>query len=745
MGIEVLQLPRGGTLLQTEDGPIQIGATPETIKDTLALTGDVPDFFVLPTRLFSPQRGISLADVEFPAYYNFFLKKRSLRVAGLPHQIEILRGVLQEAVLGPTEINLRPEFPFDVNRDVIPNLQAEISHLRPAGAAGKPLGVDDIVEWLPLTERGDLPFGRYRLSRTAKGTLQIFQGETLAAEVPLEVQFPGVAIQPSRERPFEPPLFGVTTIGSGHGFDPSEMTSGLIVWVNRRGILVDPPVDSTRWLRANDINPQLIDCCILTHCHADHDSGILQKLLEEKKIHVYTTETIMGSFVRKYQVLSGLAHRAFMGLFNFHAVTVGVPIRIEGGEFRFFYTFHSIPTIGFEVYFQGKSFVYSSDSLNDPPTIQKLFQKGVINRYRLIELINFPWHHSLIFHEAGIPPIHTPIKNLAELPEPVKERIRLIHVSEKSIPPESGLSKAAAGIDATIVIPVNPPPSNEALEYLDVLNHVDLFSELPISKAREFLTLVKVHHFKPGETIIRKGTPGDRFYMIVSGRAGIVAADGKVIKGYSNNDYFGETAMILNTTRNADVIAETELKALAMDKYDFLYFIRGTEIARRMKIIAENRQHDTWALFDACPQTRKLSATQRTQLQGIMAMIEYPDGATISRQGTEQDCFFLVERGEVELRHRSRPVAVAGRGSFLGLIHASLRRDRHRLTLVARKNAVVFGIDVLDFYRFLERNPGVFVIFKKAKIREMLVAPGAVPPESDPAGNGASQPIADLA
>ncbi|HCY83741.1 MAG TPA: hypothetical protein DHV36_01240, partial [Desulfobacteraceae bacterium] len=41
---------------------------------------------------------------------------------------------------------------------------------------------------------------------------------------------------------FYPPLFGITTLGSGHGFAPDAMTSGMIIWINRRGIMVDPPV-----------------------------------------------------------------------------------------------------------------------------------------------------------------------------------------------------------------------------------------------------------------------------------------------------------------------------------------------------------------------------------------------------------------------------------------------------------------------------------------------------------------------
>lgn len=38
-----------------------------------------------------------------------------------------------------------------------------------------------------------------------------------------------------------PPEFGITVLGASHGFDPSGNTSGYIIWINGRGIMVDPP------------------------------------------------------------------------------------------------------------------------------------------------------------------------------------------------------------------------------------------------------------------------------------------------------------------------------------------------------------------------------------------------------------------------------------------------------------------------------------------------------------------------
>jgi len=65
-------LPRGGILISTSAGNIQLGIPPETIKDTMRLEGGVPGTFIIPQSMFDLQCGIALAEMEFPVYYNFF-------------------------------------------------------------------------------------------------------------------------------------------------------------------------------------------------------------------------------------------------------------------------------------------------------------------------------------------------------------------------------------------------------------------------------------------------------------------------------------------------------------------------------------------------------------------------------------------------------------------------------------------------------------------------------------------------
>jgi glyoxylase-like metal-dependent hydrolase (beta-lactamase superfamily II) len=63
-------------------------------------------------------------------------------------------------------------------------------------------------------------------------------------------------------------------------------TTGFIVWINGHGVLVDPPTQTPEFLAASGIHRHLVSKVILTHCHSDHDSGLLRKILEGEKIEV---------------------------------------------------------------------------------------------------------------------------------------------------------------------------------------------------------------------------------------------------------------------------------------------------------------------------------------------------------------------------------------------------------------------------------------------------------------------------
>lgn len=317
---------------------------------------------------------------------------------------------------------------------------------------------------------------------------------------------------------FDIPDFGITVLGNSHGFDCCGSTSGFILWVNKRGIVVDPPPFTSMALRQMNIPPNLIDKIILTHCHSDHDAGAFQKVLAAGTIEIITTETIMASFTRKYSATMGSSIAHVMSLFEFRPVTIGRETLIYGAKFKFFYSFHSVPTIGFEIEYDDKRLYFSGDTLFDPKkldeiqTTKEIFKSG---RFTQLRYPNFD-KYDLIIHESGVPPIHTPLEALSSLPDNVKEKIRVYHIAAKDFKKDSGLKYCDIGLKNTIVL-VKDAQRNPILSNLEVVSQFELINQLPLRRITDFMRCLKEETYKRGQFILREGNIGRKFYLVKQG------------------------------------------------------------------------------------------------------------------------------------------------------------------------------------------------------------------------------------
>lgn len=197
----------------------------------------------------------------------------------------------------------------------------------------------------------------------------------------------------------------------------------------------------------------------------------------------------------------GLKHDEMSLLFKFRPVVVGVPLHFNGAMLNFFYALHSIPCIGFTVHYLNKSIYFSADTYYDPDGIKSICEKGFLTKDRFELLTNNIWGHDLIFHEAGVPPIHTPMKVLLNLPEKVKERLFLVHIAEKDIPKDSGLRMAKTGLQNTVAVDVVKEKTSSVLNTLDVLCSIELFEKTNIRNVRDLLESAQEKSFTSGELV----------------------------------------------------------------------------------------------------------------------------------------------------------------------------------------------------------------------------------------------------
>jgi len=213
--------------------------------------------------------------------------------------------------------------------------------------------------------------------------------------------------------------------------------------------MIDPPPYASATLEREGIRPRTIVGIILTHTHSDHDAGAFQKVLTGSPVVVITTPTIYKSFIRKYAALASLNPALLRHSHRYKPAVIGEDLRFQGATFKFFYSLHSIPCVGFRIEWRGRSIVFSGDHLHDPVIIGKLQEKGVLSKGRADELRNRPLQNTdLLLHEAGVPPLHTTFAELAKLPNRVKKRMYVVHSS--NIPEEFNLRKAPTGTAGTL-------------------------------------------------------------------------------------------------------------------------------------------------------------------------------------------------------------------------------------------------------------------------------------------------------
>lgn len=686
----------------------QIASYPETIKDTMGQTHGVPQVYILPERLFDITLGVSRSEVEFPIYFNFYLNQRKTIILCRKHQLRPVMRVLREAIFGPSSIDLERDYPPGM---ATADLKTEMAFFKKdESKPGGRLRIRDMVDFKVFDDNNEVDLGKVKVRMVGLDRYRFTSGDRVR-----ELSFRAPPKSPpvaSSTRRYRSPFFGVTVIGSGHGFDPSADTSGFIIWVNGRGILVDPPVDTTQWLRSNGVDSRLISDLVLTHCHADHDAGTLQKLLEEGRVRLHTTPTIIDSFVRKYRGLLGLRGDQVRALFDFVPVTVNEQVNIAGASFYFRYNFHPVPTLGFSVSFQGRTVAYSGDHLNDAEYLGQLYEQGLIDETRLQNLVEFEWGADLILHEAGIPPIHTPVEVLMAQPAEVKERLYVNHISADRIPRDSGLKLAPPGVRDTLKLEVSPPELWLAQRMLDLFSGVDLFWHLPVMKVAEFLRIAQYRKYHGGEALVRTGEPGNEFFLILSGEAEVVQK-GEFLTRLGRYDYFGEIAVLLGSERTADILAYTEMEVLTVSARDFLRFVEGTEIARTLRLVAESRLHEGWPLMNENELLAKLSIKQKTQLIPYMRQRLIPAERLLFRAGDRVRCLYLIKEGQVRLHREDGNESRAYRGSLVGRVKTD--GERHSVSATTESTTVVYVISMSDLQSFFRENPGTHVRFLAAE------------------------------
>ncbi len=102
-----------------------------------------------------------------------------------------------------------------------------------------------------------------------------------------------------------------------------------------------------------------------------------------------------------------------------------------------------------------------------------------------------------------------------------------------------------------------------------------LFARDICELSRRETTRVPRAHFEPGDEVFRAGEPGERFYVIEKGQAGVFGADEKgPILHLGPGEFFSESEFARSDGRSYHVRAEQSLDVVTVEYEPFQEFLR---------------------------------------------------------------------------------------------------------------------------------------------------------------------------
>jgi CRP/FNR family transcriptional regulator, cyclic AMP receptor protein len=130
------------------------------------------------------------------------------------------------------------------------------------------------------------------------------------------------------------------------------------------------------------------------------------------------------------------------------------------------------------------------------------------------------------------------------------------------------MSQVAAGPAALAALSGARGSSGLDRDWLPVLAEVPLFENLSRRHLKRVASLAKTRRFPPGTAIVRAGEAGTAFYVILDGSARIVTPKRRPQR-LKAGQFFGEMAMLDESPRSADVVAESEVLAMTISRSSF--------------------------------------------------------------------------------------------------------------------------------------------------------------------------------
>lgn len=226
---------------------------------------------------------------------------------------------------------------------------------------------------------------------------------------------------------------------------------------------------------------------------------------------------------------------------------------------------------------------------------------------------------------------------------------------------------------------------------------------------------IKPQIFQPNSNIIRQGEKGEKFYILLNGKADVYinmpGGSELQVNQLKPGQYFGEMALLGGGVRAATVKASHDgpVSVVALDEKSFNSLINDSRTLREelMGLIERRNIYN---------QLHTISSLDETALGSILKEIKpvtYSDGHIIIKQGDVGDTFYLLLDGKVDILVKDEHgdealVDQLSKGSYFGELALMGNRRRNATVRVSKGgSAKLIELGVQEFDQ-LEDSSEIF-------------------------------------
>ncbi|KAG6622913.1 AGC/PKA protein kinase [Phytophthora cinnamomi] len=250
--------------------------------------------------------------------------------------------------------------------------------------------------------------------------------------------------------------------------------------------------------------------------------------------------------------------------------------------------------------------------------------------------------------------------------------------------------------------------SEQIGECKNALRKVSLLHALTETQLSQLAEAAQFVKFAKGDRIIKKGERGNVLYIIKSGA--VVCTDvGDSHRMESvrltENDYFGERALMTHEPRAANVTAETDVTLIALDRQAF-----NDQLGSLREVIDHNM---SMRVLQSIPMLKILSLIEKEKLFLALEPVSFTGGEFVIKEGEHGTTFYIIKNGSAIVAKsitstdqngvsttEKRQVATLSTGNFFGEM-SLLHGEPRQADVIANGNLECLSLDQGKFVELL--------------------------------------------